>query len=196
MKSIILHPSFFIFHSERRVGVRMKILGIVAEYDPFHSGHLYHMTEAVRRVSPDLVFVVLSPCFKQRGELSLLSPLDRARLALEAGADAVFSLPVLWTVRDAEHYALGAVSLLASLGVTDLAFGAETADESLLFRAAGLLENPSPAFSALLKEKLSSGVGYPAALSGAFSSVLPEAEACWTGRTISWLSVISGQCCV
>ena len=175
MKSIILHPSFFIFHSERRVGVRMKILGIVAEYDPFHSGHLFHMAEAVRRVSPDLVFVVLSPCFKQRGDLSLLSPLDRARLALEAGADAVFSLPVLWTVRDAEHYALGAVSLLSKLGVTDLAFGAETADESMLLRAADLLENPLPAFSALLKEKLSAGTGYPAALSGAFSSVLPEA---------------------
>lgn len=154
----------------------MKILGVVAEYDPFHNGHLYHMTEAVRRVSPDLVFVVLSPCFKQRGELSLLSPSDRARLALEAGADAVFSLPVLWTVRDAEHYALGAVSLLSKLGVTDLAFGAETADESLLLRAAAMLENPSPAFSNLLKEKLSSGAGYPAALSGAFSSVFPEAE--------------------
>jgi len=154
----------------------MKILGIVAEYDPFHRGHLHHMTEAVRRVSPDLVFVVLSPCFKQRGELSLLSPSDRARLALEAGADAVFALPVLWTVRDAEHYALGAVSLLSKLGITHLAFGAETADESLLFRAADLLENPLPAFSALLKEKLSSGAGYPAALSGTFSSVLPEAE--------------------
>ena len=131
----------------------MSVLGIVAEYDPFHNGHLYHLTEAVRRVSPDLVFVVLSPCFKQRGELSLLSPQDRARLALEAGADAVFSLPVLWTVRDAEHYALGAVSLLSRLGVTDLAFGAETSDVSLLLRAAGLLEDPSPAFSALLKEK-------------------------------------------
>ena len=153
----------------------MKILGIVAEYDPFHRGHLHHITEAIRRASPDLVFVVLSPCFKQRGELSLLSPSDRARLALEAGADAVFSLPVLWTVRDAEHYALGAVSLLSNLGVTDLAFGAETADESLLLRAADLLENPSPAFSALLKEKLSSGAGYPAALSGTFSSLLPEA---------------------
>lgn len=169
MKSII-------FHSQGKAGVRMKILGIVAEYDPFHRGHLHHMTEAVRRVSPDLVFVVLSPCFKQRGELSLLSPSDRARLALEAGADAVFALPVLWTVRDAEHYALGAVSLLSKLGITHLAFGAETADESLLFRAADLLENPLPAFSALLKEKLSSGAGYPAALSGTFSSVLPEAE--------------------
>ena len=71
----------------------MKILGIIAEYDPFHSGHLHHMTEAVRRTSPDLVFVALSPCFKQRGELPLLSPSDRARLALEGGADAVFSLP-------------------------------------------------------------------------------------------------------
>ena len=176
MKSIIFHSSFFIFHSQGRAGVRMKILGIVAEYDPFHRGHLHHMTEAVRRVSPDLVFVVLSPCFKQRGELSLLSPSDRARLALEAGADAVFALPVLWTVRDAEHYALGAVSLLSKLGITHLAFGAETADESLLFRAADLLENPLPVFSTLLKEKLSSGAGYPAALSGTFSSVLPEAE--------------------
>lgn len=154
----------------------MKILGIVAEYDPFHRGHLYHITEAVRRAAPDLVFVVLSPCFKQRGELSLLSPSDRTRLALEAGADAVFSLPVLWTVRDAEHYALGAVSLLAQLGVTDLAFGAETADESLLSKAAALLEDPSPAFSSILKEKLSSGAGYPAALSAAFSSVTPDAE--------------------
>ncbi len=154
----------------------MRILGIVAEYDPFHRGHLYHLSEAVRRVSPDLVFVVLSPCVKQRGELSLLSPTDRARCALEAGADAVFSLPVLWTVRDAEHYALGAVSLLSKLGITHLAFGAETADESLLTRTACLLEDPSPVFSAALKEKLSSGMGYPAALSAAVNEKLPEAE--------------------
>ena len=130
----------------------MKILGIVAEYDPFHRGHLYHITEAKRLLSPDLVFVVLSPCVKQRGELSLLSPSDRARCALEAGADAVFSLPAAWTVRDAEHYALGAVSLLARLGATHLAFGAETPDEALLGRAADLLESPPPAFEAALKE--------------------------------------------
>ena len=155
---------------------RVKILGIVAEYDPFHRGHLYHITEAKRLLSPDLVFVVLSPCVKQRGELSLLSPSDRARCALEAGADAVFSLPVAWTVRDAEHYALGAVSLLARLGATHLAFGAETPDEALLGRAADLLESPSPAFEAALKEGLSAGIGYPAAFSAALSSVLPEAN--------------------
>lgn len=153
----------------------MRILGIVAEYDPFHNGHLRHILEAKKQALPDLTYVVLSPCFKQRGGLSLLSPADRARCALEAGADAVFSLPVCWTVRDAEHYTLGAVSLLASLGATHLAFGAETADAVLLNRAADLLEFPVPVFDAVLKERLSPGAGYPAALSAALSAALPEA---------------------
>lgn len=153
----------------------MKILGIIAEYDPFHNGHLFHMNEAVRTVKPDLTFVVLSPCLKQRGELSLLSPSDRALCALNAGADAVFSLPVCWTVRDAEHYALGAVSLLSSLGVTHLAFGAETADERLLMRAAEMLEKPDKTFQAVLKKSLSGGKGYPSAISAALSASVPEA---------------------
>lgn len=154
----------------------VKILGIVAEYDPFHNGHLFHIAEAKKQVSPDLTLIALSPCVKQRGELSLLSPADRAKCALDAGADAVFCLPVLWTVRDAEHYALGAVSLLSRLGATHLAFGAETADLHLLSRAAEALEEPVPAFKAMLKERLSSGAGWPAAASAALSVVLPEAE--------------------
>ena len=154
----------------------MKILGVVAEYDPFHNGHLYHLTEARKKLSPDLTYVVLSPCVKQRGELSFLSPTDRARCALEAGADAVFCLPVLWTLRDAEHYALGAVSLLSRLGATHLAFGAETADAGLLRRAAEALESPAPVFQAVLRDTLSSGAGYPAAVSAALSASLPGAE--------------------
>ena len=154
----------------------MRILGIVAEYDPFHNGHLFHMTEAKRKVRPDLTFVVLSSCFRQRGELSLLSPADRARCALEAGADAVFCLPVLWTVRDAEHYALGAVSLLSRLGATHLAFGAETPDVNLLRRAAERMETPDSLFSSALKQALASGAGYPASVSSALSASLPGAE--------------------
>ncbi len=154
----------------------MKILGIVAEYDPFHNGHMRHISGAKKAVSPDLTYIVLSPCVKQRGELSLLSPSDRARCALEAGADAVFSLPVIWTARDAEHYALGAVSLLGSLGATHLAFGAETADIDLLQAAAAMLENPGAVFHEVLKRALYAGTGYPAAVSAALSSVLPEAS--------------------
>ena len=153
----------------------MKILGIIAEYDPFHRGHLFHLQEARKQISPDLTLIALSPCVKQRGGLALLSPSDRARCALEAGADAVFSLPVCWTLRDAEHYALGAVSLLSRLGMTHLAFGAETAIISLLQDAADLLENPTAALSAAMRNMLSAGIGWPSAVSSALSAVLPEA---------------------
>ena len=153
----------------------MTVLGIVAEYDPFHNGHLFHINEAKKRIHPDFVYVVLSPCLKQRGSLALLSPLDRASLALKAGADAVFCLPVLWTVRDAEHYALGAVSLLSSLGATHLAFGTETNNLALIQSTAELLESQPAGFRAVLKSRLSHGEGYPAALSAAAASVLPAA---------------------
>ena len=155
---------------------RTRILGIVAEYDPFHLGHLYHLTEAKKRVQPDLTYVVLSPCFKQRGTPAMLSPSDRAFLALKAGADAVFALPVLWAVRDAEHYALGAVSLLAGLGATHLAFGAETDNPALLRQAACLLESPSGALESALRSGLDRGEGWPSALSAAAHSLLPEAR--------------------
>ena len=153
----------------------MTVLGIVAEYDPFHNGHLHHLAQAQQAVQPDYTCIVLSPCLKQRGSFALLSPADRARLALEAGADAVFALPVLWTVRDAEHYALGAVSLLSRLGATHLAFGAETDDLPLLRRTAELLESPPAAFEEALKNALARGTGYPSALSAAARAVLPRA---------------------
>ena len=83
---------------------------------------------------------------------------------------------VLWTVRDAEHYALGAVSLLSRLGATHLAFGVETDNLPLLRRAADLLESPSAAFEGILKEVLSRGTGFPSAVSAAARTVLPEAS--------------------
>lgn len=154
----------------------MAILGIVAEYDPFHNGHLHHIINAKKQAGAELTYVVLSPCLKQRGTLSLLSPHDRARCALEAGADAVFALPVLWAVRDAENYALGAVSLLASLGATHIAFGAETDNLPLLCRAADIMQSRAGTLEPVLRDRLSSGCGYPAALSAALSAVLPDAR--------------------
>ncbi len=152
----------------------MSVLGIVAEYDPFHRGHLHHLRSAMDAVSPAAVLVALSGPFKQRGDPALLSPFVRAECALLSGADAVFSLPVLWTVRDAEHYALGAVGMLSSLGITHLAFGAETPDLPLLYRTADLLENSPALFRNALHSALASGKGYPAALSEAAGVCIPE----------------------
>ena len=152
----------------------MRILGIVAEYDPFHNGHAFHLGRARSLVQPDSTVVALSACMKQQGDFPLLPPSLRAQCAVRSGADAVFALPVLWTVRDAEHYALGAVALLAGLGITHLSFGAEDPDLSALSRLANLLEDSPDALRSALRIRLEKGLGYPAALSNAVCSLLPE----------------------
>ena len=154
----------------------MSVLGIVAEYDPFHNGHLRHLRSAMDAVSPSAVLAAVSGPFKQRGGLALLSPFARAECALASGVDAVFALPVLWTVRDAEHYALGAVSLLSSLGATHLAFGAETADLPLLQRTADLLEDSPLRLQDALHAALAEGKGYPSAVAEAAGACIPESR--------------------
>ena len=155
----------------------MRILGVIAEYNPFHTGHAHHLREARRLSGADYVIVVMSSCFTQRGEAAILSPADRARMALASGADAVFSLPACWAVRDAEHFALGGVALLHSLGCNAIAFGAETADLSALTSCARMLEQPDAAFSAALRHRMDTGLPYPAAVSAAMAEVLPQAGA-------------------
>ena len=152
----------------------MKIVGIIAEYDPFHRGHERHLRLAREAAGADAVFVALSPCFRQRGELALLSPGDRARCALAAGADAVFALPAAHVLRDAEHYARAGVGLLHALGCTHLAFGAEEPRLSLLCRTAEQLENPDPLVTRRLRELLREGTGFPKARAEALSVVYSE----------------------
>ena len=110
----------------------MRVVGVVAEYNPFHLGHAHHLAEARRLAKADAVVVVMSSVFTQRGDAAILSPADRARMALASGADAVFALPAMWAVRDAEHFALGSVAILNGLGCDAISFGTETVDISLL----------------------------------------------------------------
>lgn len=151
----------------------MRVVGVVAEYNPFHLGHAHHLAEARRLSGADAVVVVMSSVFTQRGDAAILSPADRARMALSAGADAVFALPAAWAVRDAEHFALGGISVLSGLGCDALSFGTEDTDLTALQTAARLLETPDESFSADIHARMAAGLPYPAALSAAIDSVLP-----------------------
>ena len=155
----------------------MRILGVIAEYNPFHNGHAHHLREARKASGANYVVVVMSSCFTQRGEAAILSPADRSRMALSCGADAVFALPVCWAARDAEHFALGGVALLQALGCNAISFGAETDDLPALTACARMMEQPDAAFSAALQRHMGSGLPYPAALSAAMAEHLPEAGA-------------------
>lgn len=150
----------------------MRVVGVIAEYNPFHTGHAYHLRQAKALSGADYAVVVMSSAFTQRGEAALLSPAARAQMALACGADAVFALPACWAVRDAEHFALGGVALLKGMGVECISFGAETADVDRLAACARLLEQPDAAFTAALRQGLDAGLPYPAALSAALGDEL------------------------
>ena len=134
--------------------VQEPVTGIIAEYNPFHLGHLHHLQETKRR-APGPVIAVMSTCFVQRGEPALFSAADRCRMALLSGVDAVFALPAAWSLRDAEHFAMAGVALLSGLGCRYLSFGAETEDLIKLRALAHLLEYPDPGMREHIRQLLS-----------------------------------------
>ena len=148
------------------------VVGIICEYDPFHLGHKRQF-ELIRASLPDSQIVCLmSGCFTQRGMPSLHQPKDRAYAALKAGADLVLELPCAFSVRDAEHFALGGVEILTKLGfVTYISFGAED-DITLLQQAAKLLESPTDDFTQALKCALNSGCSFASAQGQALETCL------------------------
>ncbi len=156
----------------------MDIVGIVAEYDPFHNGHLYHMNRARQLSGCEKAVCVLSGSFTQRGAPALMEPFSRARAALECGMDAALLLPVHFALREAEAFALGGVSVLERAGATHLAFGCEN-DDLLLFKdAAMLLEHPDSHFQTVLRSGLDKGLPHPAALFSALTDSLGKQAEC------------------
>ena len=135
----------------------MQATGIIAEYNPFHNGHLYHIQET-KRLTQQPVIVVMSGSFMQRGEPAVLSKWQRASCAVQGGADLVLELPCVFTLRSAEFFAKGAVQLLAATGcVNTLACGTEHPQSD--FEAAASLACSAEA-QARLRELLQNGLSY------------------------------------
>lgn len=107
----------------------MNIVGIIAEYNPMHNGHIYHIKKARELTNADYTIVIMSGSFTEQGNIATLDKFTRAKIAVECGADLVLELPTVYSTSSAENFAKGAVNILNSLGcVTHLAFGAETED--------------------------------------------------------------------
>ena len=141
----------------------MRICGIVSEYNPFHSGHAWHIAQAKKITDADLVVCVMSASFVQRGEPAVFDKWTRAACALLAGADAVVELPLLSAVQSAEGFARGGVAVLHALGSKAISFGSETGDTDLLVHAARSLTNETAGFKRALRQSLDEGVSFPTA---------------------------------
>lgn len=140
----------------------MRVNGIIAEYNPFHNGHKYHLTESQRRTNAEYTVVAMSGNFVQRGAPALVDKYKRAEMALLNGADLVLEIPSIHATASAEYFATGGVALLDQLGVvTDLCFGSECGDAELLGQIAKILLEEPEEFVQSLKRYLKQGLSYP-----------------------------------
>ncbi len=149
-----------------------RVAGIVAEYNPLHRGHAYHLEETKRAVEAEALVVVLSSDFLQRGEPACVNKWTRTAMALESGADLVLELPALFSCHNASVFANAGVDILAATGVvTHLSFGMENPDVPLEPLVDILLQEP-PQFKAELRKLLDQGHSYAEAKSRALEASL------------------------
>lgn len=153
----------------------MKVLGIVSEYNPLHSGHVYHIRASIEKTGATHTVCVMSGNFVQRGEPAVVDKWARTKMALHAGIDLVLELPVVFACASAELFAYGAVRTLHSTGVVDfLSFGSEQGELGSLRRIASVLYDEPLEYRELLKKYLNEGFSFPVSREKALHSVLRE----------------------
>lgn len=138
-----------------------KIAAIIAEYNPFHNGHEYHIKKTREMTGADYIVVIMSTNYVQRGEPAILDRFLRAEAALSSGADAVFELPVTVSTGGADIFSLGSVALAENLGIVDyLSFGVETEDLEGLKNCSNLLLDNKD-FELSIKKYMAEGLTFP-----------------------------------
>lgn len=148
----------------------MKITGIIAEYNPFHNGHLYHIEQARALSSCDAVVAVMSGNFVQRGEPAAFDKWARTRMALACGVDVVFELPAFYALQSADWFAYGGVAVLDGLGADYLSFGAESPDLAMLGELSCLWDEEPEELRASIRTGLKAGKPHPKARAEALAA--------------------------
>lgn len=146
----------------------MRICGIIAEYNPFHNGHRYHVEEALKLTGADTVIAIMSGNFVQRGEPAIIDKWTRTKIALENKIDCVFELPTYFATASAQYFAMASIHILERLGVDCFCFGSEIGDIDLLKQIARYMN--SSEYENSLKFSLEQGNSYSKAMNFAIST--------------------------
>ena len=149
----------------------MNVVGIIAEYNPFHEGHAYQIQKAKEQCGAEFAVVVMNGDFVQRGEPAIFDKYTRTKEALLGGADLIFELPVRFGLSSAGDFAMGGVLALNALPfVTHLCFGTETGDLTPLLQAASFLCDEPDSYRTRVKHFVKQGILYPKARSLALAA--------------------------
>ncbi len=147
----------------------MDVIGVIAEYNPFHNGHLYHIKEIKRMYPNSIIVAVISTSFLQRGEVSILNKWDKTKICLENNIDIVIELPFVFSSQSADIFSYGALKILHYLNVDKIVFGSESNDIKLLYNLAKEQLN-NKLYDKKVKKYLDEGYNYPTAMSKALSN--------------------------
>ncbi len=156
---------------------QMKIVGIIAEFNPFHNGHKYLIEKAKEVTGADTVLCIMSGSFTQLGNIALVDKIKRAKIALQNGVDVVLELPTIYSTASSEYFARGAVTILNSLHCIDyLCFGSETADIEELKQIANKLIFNDRAIWEGITDELRNGLSFAVSRQNAISKFLTQYE--------------------
>jgi predicted nucleotidyltransferase len=148
----------------------MKIIGIVAEYNPFHNGHKYQIDKIKEKYKDSLIVVCMSSTFTQRGNISILNKWDKTKIALLNNVDIVLELPYVYTVQSSDIFAEFAIKILNELKIDTLIFGSESNNLNELITSAKVQLNNTN-FNTLVQKYLKDGINYPTALNNALKDL-------------------------
>ncbi|KGA97032.1 hypothetical protein AJ85_13685 [Alkalihalobacillus alcalophilus ATCC 27647 = CGMCC 1.3604] len=154
----------------------MKTVGLVVEYNPFHNGHLYHLTKSKEQTKADVVIAVMSGSFLQRGEPALVSKWQRTNMALAGGVDILVELPYYYSVQKAQTFAEGAIRILNTLSVDTVCFGSESGDITSFYELHEFMTTHKEEWDNEVKKEMSKGLSYPKAASNAFTTLTNESK--------------------
>lgn len=148
----------------------MNIIGIIAEYNPFHNGHIYHINKIKELYKDSIIILVTSTSFCERGEISIMNKWDKTKIALDNNIDLVIELPFVYSSQSADIFAKGAIKIMNELKVEKIVFGSELNDVKTLTEIAKTQIN-NKEFDDKVKNYLDSGTNYPTALSNALKDL-------------------------
>lgn len=140
----------------------MQIIGLIAEYNPFHNGHLYQINKIKEKYPDSIIIAVVSSSFTQRGDVSIIDKWTKTQIALDNNIDLVVELPFVYATQSSDIFAKGAIEILKRLNIDTLVFGTESTSLDQISTVADL-ELYNPEYNNLVKQYLKEGINYPTA---------------------------------
>lgn len=154
-----------------------KCVGITAEYNPFHNGHLYHLEQSKLATGAQISIAAMSGNFVQRGHMAICSKWERAEAAIKCGIDLVVEIPTVFACNSAPVFASAAVEILENLGADWISFGSESGNIEELKEISRAMNEKETLIEKLVREKVKEGLSYPRARRDAVALILGDKKA-------------------